>query len=944
MQKFWQLFHKVLWWGAVACIAVWGMGSNFLYAQILTPDVVERQLQQALSPIPNRATLSVAMPSKCATLPIFFYQQLQQQGEALNPQLATLFDVRQSSAAFSIISPRGYFRLFYDVVGPNAVPPADTLPANGIPDYVERAATYLDSAWIREFVDLGFKAPPISPPNVLYEVYFKDMNVYGYTTVISRDPRTYIVLENDFSGFPPNTDPEGHQLGALKVTIAHELKHASQYVTSRWSEGNWVELDATHMEDVVFNEVNDYYNYLAAEGSPLMSPTVPLDEGGGGSYEDCIWHHYLAEKFGITILRDFWQRRAQFRTETVLQTYDAVLSQYGSTLAEAFAEFSLWNWFTGSRAQKDWGYREAPYYPTAQLQQVDDQFPVNFQVGLLKHLSSYLVGLTIPVQTALPIVLERVNQTSLSWQLVQQTSTDSIRIIPMFGDTTGYRRTWIPERNGQLIGMVISNGEKHGDVAMPPAVLAPPVVLKPQPFLTTKQDTGYYPLQCQVVPYFSVLSDSSVQLIFSVDSAGWDTLVAIPGRDTTWFTATLPALPHGSRVKYYWLVVDTAGTRFTAPLHAPENVFRFDVVPDTTAPEITVIPVEDPAITETPLMFQARILDELSAIDTAWVEIENQALLGWHPDGEGMARVKWEVDTTAILPGDSVRYRWVARDSEGNQRVTPWHRFYWTRWITIGNAPQIPIPDAQPEGIRDTIMVKPENVRFPNPVITRMQVMVEGNHSWIGDLVIQLTAPDNHTIRLMDHPGSGNYGSGANGPRVVFADSASVSIQDITHPRDSTVSGVYRPFPDRLQTFQGLNPVGQWVLTIQDDSPGDEGMLQKWQLRMKIRPFKGILTAIETRITPEASLTLLPNYPNPFNGSTLIAFRLGAPTRVNVAIYNILGQRTRVLMNNQLLNGGWHRLFWNGLDENGKPVPSGVYILTVRTPDSQAIQKVLLLR
>ncbi len=934
--------HAFLWALVMSSVLVWSR--NSLLAQALSPAAVERQLVEAFSADSPAIKESKGVPQKCATLPVFYYQQIRQQGGAVRPELETLFSVRETGAAFSIISPMGYFRLYYDVVGPNAVPRADTLPANGIPDYVERAAAYLDSAWTKEFVELGFRPPPINPPDVLYEVYFKDMNVYGYTTTISNNPKTYIVLENDFSGFPPNTDPEGHQLGALKVTIAHELKHASQYVTSYWSEGNWVELDATHMEDVVFDEVNDYYNYLRAEGSPLTSPTRPLDDGGGGSYEDCIWHHYLAEKFGLTILEDFWKRRSIYRAETVVQTYHEVLKQYGSSLDSAFAEFAVWNFFTGQRARAGWGYSEAAHYPTARTQQIAGAFPVSLQLQQLEHLSAYLVGLSIPVEQHLPVTLLRHSSAPLQWAVMQQTAWDSLVVFPFDGDTAVEQASWQPTANGQLVGMVVANGQMTTAVTVAPSVLSPPIIIEPLPFADTKQDTGSYRLQCRVLPYFSAVEDSGVRVIFSVSEATWDTVIAFPEGDTTWYAADLPAVRHGSQVRYFWQVVDTAGHRYTRPATAPDSVLAFFVLPDTTAPEITVVPMVDPAIGEVPLNFRARIQDELSAVDTAWVEIfPGEIVESMAADGGNFYAV-WAVDTSAILPGDSVRYRWVARDSEGNERATEWFQFYWTRWLTVRSTPERSIPDNTPEGVRDTLTIAAESIDFTDPVITHMAVGVNGTHTWVGDLVIELTAPHGHTIRLMDHPGSGNYGSSANGPQVVFVDTAHASIQDIAFDRDSLVVGIFRPYPDKLATFQRLSPIGHWVLTVRDDSPGDSGAIQQWELRMKIRPYRGVLTGIDSRKTLVTGLQVFPNFPNPFNGQTVLPLQLGRPSLVAVAIYNILGQRIRTLLPQQRLKAGMHRITWDGRTQNGQLAPSGVYFFLVKTPAHRIVRKAFLLR
>lgn len=260
------------------------------------------------------------------------------------------------------MSPSGIFEFAYQTTGANAVDPSDVDPANGIPDLVERSAEYADYTWVTEVDTLAFKAPTLTAG--VYEMSYESMGAYGYTTPTGAG-KTRIVLHNTFTGFfPPNTDPDGPQLGRAKVTIAHEFKHASQYTNSSWSEGGWVELDATWMEDIVYDDTNDLYNYFNAlnGGSQLSNPEQSLDEGGSGSYEDCLWQLYMSEKHGVQIITDFWDLRAANSGWTMRKSYSEILTTYGSSWNEAYPEFMEWCWFTGSRAELPYGFGESPDY------------------------------------------------------------------------------------------------------------------------------------------------------------------------------------------------------------------------------------------------------------------------------------------------------------------------------------------------------------------------------------------------------------------------------------------------------------------------------------------------------------------------------------------------------------------------------------------------------
>ncbi len=326
-------------------------------------------------------------PIKCATPMVQAFEKMQDSLQSSTIATINALLTPEGGDKAVYISPGGHFRLTYSTTGGNAVPSADTNPANGIPDFVDNCAEYLDYSWSYEIDTLGYQAPPASP---YYEIDFQDMSAYGVTTVVS-GYTTRITLENDFVGFPPNDDPEGDILGAAKVTCAHEFKHASQRRTSSWTEGGWVELDATWMEDIAYDMVNDYYNYLPS-GCGITSPTLSLDDGGSGSYEDCIWQHYMSETFGLSIMHDFWEWRRTNMGQAVLSSYNSVLVMNGSNMPSAYGEFGSWNFACGARSLTGIGYGEAADYPNSQAT-YNSTYPY-VGSGTLNHLASQFIYTT----------------------------------------------------------------------------------------------------------------------------------------------------------------------------------------------------------------------------------------------------------------------------------------------------------------------------------------------------------------------------------------------------------------------------------------------------------------------------------------------------------------------------------------------------------------------
>lgn len=89
--------------------------------------------------------------------------------------------------------------------------------------------------------------------------------------------------------------------------------------------------------------------------------------------------------------------------------------------------------------------------------------------------------------------------------------------------------------------------------------------------------------------------------------------------------------------------------------------------------------------------------------------------------------------------------------------------------------------------------------------------------------------------------------------------------------------------------------------------------------------------------------TLFQNYPNPFNPETTIQYQLATAREVQLKIYNILGQAVRNLIKEQQ-PAGVHRMVWDGKNDNGRQMPSGVYIYQIKAGDFEQSKKMILLK
>ncbi len=98
------------------------------------------------------------------------------------------------------------------------------------------------------------------------------------------------------------------------------------------------------------------------------------------------------------------------------------------------------------------------------------------------------------------------------------------------------------------------------------------------------------------------------------------------------------------------------------------------------------------------------------------------------------------------------------------------------------------------------------------------------------------------------------------------------------------------------------------------------------------------VTGIQTVSGPPSQFILYPNYPNPFNPSTVVKYDLPKASRVLVEIYNVLGERIETL-EDKTEQAGTHEVSFDG-----SRLPSGVYLFRIQTDYGNRIIKMMLLK
>jgi len=102
-----------------------------------------------------------------------------------------------------------------------------------------------------------------------------------------------------------------------------------------------------------------------------------------------------------------------------------------------------------------------------------------------------------------------------------------------------------------------------------------------------------------------------------------------------------------------------------------------------------------------------------------------------------------------------------------------------------------------------------------------------------------------------------------------------------------------------------------------------------------------------SKIIPN-NIVLHQNYPNPFNPSTTITFTIPInekreTSNVRLIIYDVLGREVKTLFNDYK-QPGTHEISWNGKNDDGNSVPSGMYVFQIKSNGAQLSRKMLMLK
>ncbi len=341
--------------------------------------------------------------------------------------------IRDEASGLGLYFDSGLFRFHYTLTGKHAVSDED-LDGTGIPDYIENMAAIFDSVAYIQHTTLGYEKPPSDGwysstrdkgGSDHYDVYLRNLpsSFYGYVQPedyalgngnnehTSRQElnafTSYMAMRNNYNGFPHD------EYDNIRVTVAHEYFHAVQFGYDGWEEPWVLEATAVWMEEVIYDDINDCYQYMP---DWFNEPQRSLDSNGSHWYGSFIFFQYIEEHLGgKDVMKNIFDLSVTKDSNKGNYSHWAIhqaLEISGATFTDALNQMAVANQIMSSFPSAGrYSYEEAFSYPVQHPRRMAVE---NFQTGNKDTLSSVrlekFASQYIQVFTSTPVRIDLLNE------------------------------------------------------------------------------------------------------------------------------------------------------------------------------------------------------------------------------------------------------------------------------------------------------------------------------------------------------------------------------------------------------------------------------------------------------------------------------------------------------------------------------------------------------
>ena len=526
------------------------------------------------------------------------------------------------------------------------------------------------------------------------------------------------------------------------------------------------------------------------------------------------------------------------------------------------------------------------------------------------------------------------------------------------------------------------------------------------PLADTEDTVGPYTIEAVVTDQFPLAAQPPT-LYYRLDAGQWLPLPMNATSGGGYATA-IPGQPTGTTVAYYFEAADTQGLTARLPRTGPVDAFAFAVWQDVIPPEIVHAPLGAQPLATWPPAVTTAATDNLGIAEvTVTFSVNGGPANGPHPllhgQGDVYAR-KLPLDAADLSVGDLISYTITATDASlaRNQTQSGPHTFG-----IIGSAGRVLlVDDASGEGATTAgwldvagyvVTVKTANTIVAGDFVDReIVVLVSGSNptplansgtrsliaSWVGGGGRLLIEGGETGYAALVYPGYGSFGANvlhASGWLSDYAGPLSAPAQMASHALLTQPLAVLPPVgisygtesdQDALTPMVGTelvlenaNIAGSGGAIVYDPDPVDpaaqvvyfpfalSALTNQSQAQALVINAAALLSstalpsAVDEGPAKPSAAQLLGVTPNPFNAQTLVSIVLAVDGTAQLDIYDVRGHRIRRLLDGDaVLSARRHDIRWDGRDDGGRAVGSGVYFVRLTANNTLESRKLVLLR
>jgi agmatine deiminase len=562
-------------------------------------------------------------------------------------------------------------------------------------------------------------------------------------------------------------------------------------------------------------------------------------------------------------------------------------------------------------------------------------------------------------------------------------------LVPLWGEPEDDTAQFIYAQalpNHTIVGMDCSSMAGSGGAIHCITMQTPSprfIHVKHYPLNDTEDTLNPYRVEAQITTSSNLLAEST--LVFYKINSGSFITTPLTMESPGIYAGYIPAQSAGDTVHYYILTKNNNGIRRTSPVNVPPHIYTFLVGPDMVPPEITHTPLGDQLFQNWPAHVTATVTDN-SGIDSVILEyqinVSPQTPIPMTNTGGDVYEANFG---GTVSVGDSVFYRIKARDASINHNIayhppSGYHKFAIVDRIPIGiwEPDLTPITGTPFRNYLDSIGINYEyNTSYPtfddyncmficlgvysnNYQLTNGQAnalvayldaggkcYMEGADAWCYDAAGDIYRSHFGISQVGDGSTMSGTIDGVNGTftqGMSFTYSGENNYMDRIAPVSPaftifTNGGYNRTVAYDAGTYKTIGSAFELGGLNDGTSPSTKDYLIE-----QILVFFGIIPGVEEdETTVSRFLNTYSVYPNPAKRELTFAVNLFKKGNLKIEIYNVLGQKIKVLIDNKL-NAGNYNLQWNFRDDRGRELAQGAYFYRIIVDKETETGKILLVK